>query len=51
MTSDELETMTAINLRDEAYYLEEAQKLQEAAEQGRHGGNGEEVEEDGEHSD
>ena len=42
--------MAAINLRDEAYYMEEADALRAAMAQGRHGGNGPEVEdEDGEH--
>lgn len=50
MNNEELEVMTGINLRDEAYYLEEAEALRQAAEQGLHNGNGEEVE-DGEHSD
>ena len=50
MNNEELEVMTGINLRDEAYYLEEAERLREVAERGGHSGKGEEVE-DGEHSD
>ena len=44
---EELEIITEYNLRDLAYYQEEARQLQKAVEAGRHGGDGPEVE-DGE---
>lgn len=43
MTEQELEEITAYNLHDLAYYEQEAEMLRQAAEQGRHGGEGEEV--------
>lgn len=45
MDREELEQITEYQLHDLAYYEAEAAALQAAAEMGRHGGDGDEVEE------
>ena len=46
MTEDELEQVTGWNLEERQRLMEEAQALMQAVREGRHGGNGPEVEDE-----